>query len=89
MNQELKNKINQKVGVVKTELNGNQTVYDATNRKKGTIKKELNGNISLYDSMNRKLGTYDPRMNVTKDQRNMNIGKGNLLLQLLGFVDLK
>lgn len=51
--QVLRDSMNRKLGVIKTDARGIQTLYDAMNRKKGTYDPETN---VTRDAMNRMIG---------------------------------
>lgn len=49
----LRDKMNRKIGVIKTDSRGVQTIYDAMNRKKGIYDPKTN---TTKDTMNRTIG---------------------------------
>ena len=49
----LRDKMNRKLGVIKTDSRGIQTLYDAMNRKKGVYDPKAN---ATKDAMNRMIG---------------------------------
>lgn len=49
----LRDKMNRKLGVIKTDSRGIQTLYDAMNRKKGVYDPKTN---TTKDAMNRMIG---------------------------------
>lgn len=49
----LRDKMNRKIGVIKTDSRGVQTIYDAMNRKKGIYDPKIN---TTKDAMNRTIG---------------------------------
>lgn len=51
--QTLRDKMNRKIGVIKTDSRGVQTIYDAMNRKKGIYDPKTN---VTKDTMNRTIG---------------------------------
>ena len=52
--QVLRDRMNRRLGVIKTDARGIQTLYDAMNRRKGTYDPKTN---VTRDTMNRMIGT--------------------------------
>lgn len=75
----IKDRRNIRIGVIRTESNGNMIICDEMNRRLGVIKGDSQGVLTAYDSMNRRLGSYSPREDATKDTMNRRLGKGNML----------
>lgn len=82
------NNLGKKIGSIK-EMGNGKIVYDELGRKRGEIKPDSSDKEIINDNLGRKIGIYDIKRDETKDKRGIKIGKGNLTLNLLGFVDVK
>lgn len=60
-----------------------QTLRDARHRVIGYIDTASDGRQSARDAQFHTVGHYDPRTNITKDQRFHKVGHGNLLSSLI------
>jgi hypothetical protein len=60
----------------------NQILKDNRGVKIGEIQ-EVGGRLVIKDAKGVKKGEYDPKTNVTKDERGVKFGSGNLLTRLL------
>ena len=56
---------------------------DKQNRLVGRIRTTSGGVLEIRDASNRLKGKYDPKTNITRDARNLEVGKGNWLSALL------
>lgn len=50
----LRDRMNRRIGYIRTDSSGVQTIYDASNRRKGTYDPKTN---VTRDAMNRRVGT--------------------------------
>ncbi|OQC00348.1 MAG: hypothetical protein BWX78_01220 [Firmicutes bacterium ADurb.Bin099] len=68
-------------------VTGTTECYDHMYMRRGQIKKETYPDrLVVYNSSGLKLGYYDIRYDTTYDNYGRQIGKGNLLLNLLGLI---
>lgn len=61
-----------------------QQLRDRLGRLIGTIRTNPDGKMELRDKLGSFKGTYDPKNDETRDRLGRYVGKGNLLVTLLG-----
>lgn len=81
MKRPIKDMRHQTIGYIDEKTTGT-AVYNAKYQKLGEIKKE-GGKLIAKDAHFRKIAEYDEKLNVTKNAHFKQIGKGNLLVDIL------
>lgn len=71
-----------RVSIIKSDIMANQVLRDKRGVKMGEIK-EVGGKLVIRDARGVKKGEYDPKTNITRNERGVKIGNGNLLVTLL------
>lgn len=83
----IKDKMGRTIAILRKNYKGDTECYDSRYNKKGEIRAEkFPDRLVVYDAKFNKLGYYEERYNTTYDTSFRQIGKGNLLLNLLGLI---
>lgn len=88
MNEErIKDKMGRTIAILREGFGGTTECYDHMYARRGQIRKETYPDrLVVYNSSGQRLGYYDIRYDTTYDYSGRQIGKGNLLLNLLGLI---
>ena len=79
MREDIKDKRNQKIGSIDSQLNGRSTIYNKMGSRIGEIRP--NGHrLEAFDKTGRKIAYWDENNDTTYEPNGRKIDKGNLLI---------